>query len=395
MAAGHYPLGIHFGMKYMTAAYLTATNESVPVAKLEGTQAYKNHMVKLAEDSGIRMVLHRTVYIRSGDSYVEAPPEYHGYSTADCELITDILKDLDESISCRKILLTKLQDLVDSLRLKRNKALDLQSKLKLVFGRKNIDDFQKLLEHQTNAMGLLLAACNCRTGAEQRALLVRSSSRRVFRQMNLDSASLRVHRDVTSMATQTTDTLSKLSVAFSFDWEVLTSNLYERAFRGLTKKVLKFPESHDTSVAEQPREHDGDNGWSIFQQKPLPFSSDYAYTDKIFQKKIAGLQRNETMKVGLAFQGTAISRFVIMNIQAIIAALKRDATGPQLRLPGKRSSARFAASLQMQIRSNTKVDVVSTRQECCSLFQRAREHRVQTRYASLQGLFICLQGATA
>ncbi|KAL4738219.1 hypothetical protein BDV11DRAFT_171219 [Aspergillus similis] len=96
-AAGHYPLGINLGMKYITAASLTATNESVPVAKREGSQAYKNHMAKLVEDSGIRMVLHRTVYIRSGDSYAEAPSEYHGYSASDRELIANIFKEITES----------------------------------------------------------------------------------------------------------------------------------------------------------------------------------------------------------------------------------------------------------------------------------------------------------
>jgi hypothetical protein len=71
-----------------------------------------------------------------------------------------LVMDLDESINCCKVLLTKLQDLVDSLRQKRTNTLDFQSKLKLVFGKKSIDNIQKLLEHQTNTLSLLLAACN-------------------------------------------------------------------------------------------------------------------------------------------------------------------------------------------------------------------------------------------
>jgi hypothetical protein len=71
-----------------------------------------------------------------------------------------LVMDLDESINCCKVLLTKLQDLVDSLRQKRTNTLDFQSKLKLVFGKKSIDNIQKLLEHQTNALSLLLAACH-------------------------------------------------------------------------------------------------------------------------------------------------------------------------------------------------------------------------------------------
>jgi hypothetical protein len=71
-----------------------------------------------------------------------------------------LVMDLDECINCCKVLLTKLKDLVDSLRQKRTNTLDFQSKLKLVFGKKSIDDIQKLLEHQTNALSLLLAACH-------------------------------------------------------------------------------------------------------------------------------------------------------------------------------------------------------------------------------------------
>jgi hypothetical protein len=71
-----------------------------------------------------------------------------------------LVMDLDASINCCTVLLAKLQDLVDSLRQKENKVLDFQSKLKLVFGKKSIDDIQKLLQHQTNALSLLLAACN-------------------------------------------------------------------------------------------------------------------------------------------------------------------------------------------------------------------------------------------
>jgi hypothetical protein len=58
-----------------------------------------------------------------------------------------LVMDLDDSIKCCNILLTKLQELVSSLYQKQNSALNFQSKIKLVFGKKNIDDVQNLLEH--------------------------------------------------------------------------------------------------------------------------------------------------------------------------------------------------------------------------------------------------------
>lgn len=84
--------------------------------------------------------------------------EWMGTDTGDAH--HQLVMDLDDSINCCKVLLKKLKGLVDSLQQKQNEALSFQSKIKLVFGRKSIDDIQKLLEHQTNALNLLLTACN-------------------------------------------------------------------------------------------------------------------------------------------------------------------------------------------------------------------------------------------
>lgn len=102
--------------------------------------------------------------------------------------------------------------------------------------------------------------------------------------MNLDSASLIVHHDTTSITTQITDRLSKLSVAFSFDREVFTSNVYEKFFRGVTKRAPGYPQNHDTPVVEQPRDPGGEDVWWIGQQKLLLFGCQYAGTDNIFTK---------------------------------------------------------------------------------------------------------------
>ncbi|KAB8275148.1 hypothetical protein BDV30DRAFT_236849 [Aspergillus minisclerotigenes] len=236
--------------------------------------------------------------------------EWMGTDTGDAH--HQIVMDLDDSINCCKVLLKKLKGLVDSLQQKQNEALSFQSKIKLVFGRKSIDDIQKLLEHQTNALNLLLTACNCQTGTEQKALLVRSSRRKVLHQMNLDSASLMVHRDTDSIATQITDHLSKLSVTFSFDRDVFTSNVYERYFRGLTRRVLRYPQNNDAPAVERPRETSPDDEWQLCRQKFLLFGGDYSDTDTILQEVLGSGQ----------LQRTAVYRFVIQSAQSIISALK-------------------------------------------------------------------------
>lgn len=57
--------------------------------------------------------------------------------------------------------------------------------------------------------------------------------------MEIDSASLFVHRDTASLISQWTDNLSKLSAVFSFDRELFVSKVYDRALRGSVKEALR------------------------------------------------------------------------------------------------------------------------------------------------------------
>ncbi|KAF3027394.1 hypothetical protein E8E15_008331, partial [Penicillium rubens] len=55
LAMDDYPLGVNFGFKYITAAYYTASNESITVAKLEAPADYQKHMESLVTDSQKRV----------------------------------------------------------------------------------------------------------------------------------------------------------------------------------------------------------------------------------------------------------------------------------------------------------------------------------------------------
>ncbi|KAL4784386.1 G-protein alpha subunit-domain-containing protein [Aspergillus varians] len=228
-----------------------------------------------------------------------------------------LVMDLDDSIKCCNILLTKLQELVGSLHQKQNSALNFQSKIKLAFGKKSIDDIQNLLEHQTNALNLLLTACNCKTSAEQKALLERSSSQKILRQTNLDSASLMAQYDTNSIASQFTDTLSRLSLSFSFDREIFTSNVYERFFRGLTKRHLD--DSHTRASAVE-RETVVGNEWELFQQKFLFIGSEYSGIDATLHE-IADTFKNPPIHIHLKLQQMVTYRFVILTMKSILTAL--------------------------------------------------------------------------
>ena len=71
-----------------------------------------------------------------------------------------LVMDLDVSMSCCRMLIGKINTLLSKLYQTADETLDFSSKVKLVFGSKNIDDVQKLIEQQTSALTLLLTACN-------------------------------------------------------------------------------------------------------------------------------------------------------------------------------------------------------------------------------------------
>jgi hypothetical protein len=71
-----------------------------------------------------------------------------------------LLMDLDTSMSCCRILISKIDDRMSELHQSPDETLDFSSKMKIVFGSKSMDDLQKMIERQTNALTLLLTACN-------------------------------------------------------------------------------------------------------------------------------------------------------------------------------------------------------------------------------------------
>ncbi|OCK86999.1 uncharacterized protein K441DRAFT_671506 [Cenococcum geophilum 1.58] len=104
-----------------------------------------------------------------------------------------------------------------------------------------IKDCLTHLGNQTNALNLLLTAFNCRNQSEQRALLEKKKSRKIFEQIRDDSSSLAVFYDSASFITSltnVTETSSKLSLKFRFDGELLRSKVYQGTVRSLLRRAI-------------------------------------------------------------------------------------------------------------------------------------------------------------
>ncbi|KAK4207214.1 putative guanine nucleotide-binding protein alpha-2 subunit [Rhypophila decipiens] len=148
--------------------------------------------------------------------------------------------DLDSILLCCRSLVSRLETQLVGLGRDSTGRLTALAKVKLVLGGKNIGEIQKMIAQQVGALNLLLTACNSNTLLEQKQLLQKKSTRVVFRVVERDSASLIVHRDANSFQSAATDNLSKLSRLFGFDDELLSSKVYERAWRSTIRLTLRL-----------------------------------------------------------------------------------------------------------------------------------------------------------
>ncbi|KAH0559729.1 hypothetical protein GP486_003753 [Trichoglossum hirsutum] len=181
------------------------------------------------------------------DSDLAGIPQHH-----------QLVMDLDLSVTCCRMLINRIDAQVSELDRTAGDTLDVRSKIRVVFGAKAIEDLQKAIERQIGALTLLLTACNCKTISEQKALLEKSSSRKIFNQVTDDSSSLFVLHGTTSSYsrwTKYTDNLSKISMAFQFDRELFISKVYERAIRGFAKDSIRRHEEVDMGLSKSPTLH--------------------------------------------------------------------------------------------------------------------------------------------
>ena len=72
-----YPLGVNLGPTYITAAYFTAEDQPVTVARVKGTEVYRAYMTDTLENEGKRILRQGKWWVLEGESLVLAPPESH------------------------------------------------------------------------------------------------------------------------------------------------------------------------------------------------------------------------------------------------------------------------------------------------------------------------------
>ena len=78
----------------------------------------------------------------------------------DVEQHHQFVMDLDLSLSCCEVLLTKLDGHLSELHQNPDGTLDIPSRLRLIFQSSSVEQLEKMIERQTSALALLLQAIN-------------------------------------------------------------------------------------------------------------------------------------------------------------------------------------------------------------------------------------------
>ena len=81
--------------------------------------------------------------------------------------------DIKETLLCCEILVKSMEAFVKPIESNQEGTLDLESKLKVFFGNREIENFQTYIQQQTSALNLLLTACNWYEGSIWRVYLAK------------------------------------------------------------------------------------------------------------------------------------------------------------------------------------------------------------------------------
>ncbi|KAM7191373.1 GNA-3 g protein alpha subunit GNA-3 [Rhypophila sp. PSN 637] len=180
--------------------------------------------------------------------------------------------DLDRCVVCCRLLIGRIDAELSQFQTTAENRLDVASKFRLLLKTKDFEHIQHMIGKQTAAMTLLLTACNTAMLSKQKGLLEDSQTRRVFKTMQDDTASLLVHRDVDSLltGTATSITSSKRSVIFEFDSTLFISRIYQRWIRGSVKKALLDQQTDKSAVPSSSKKfqfYNTVNERQVFEQR--------------------------------------------------------------------------------------------------------------------------------
>lgn len=112
-----------------------------------------------------------------------------------------------------------------------------------------------------------------------------------------------------------TDTLSRLSLNFSFDSELFTSNVYGRFFRELTKRNTGRSQTRASAVERETGTNDASE---LYHQRLLLIGNEYSGVDSVLHEIISVWENHPN---NFHLQQMVVYRFVILRMKTILTSL--------------------------------------------------------------------------
>ncbi|KAI1075878.1 G-alpha-domain-containing protein [Whalleya microplaca] len=163
-----------------------------------------------------------------------------------------LASQINNSFDCFRPLMIALQQKLDRSGIQEVGQLKVKETILFLWNEGEMNDYVTLLNHQANALNLLLQAVQCNTWAQQDNIIGREENRSILKLAQDCSTSLVGHDDTSSFTSESTAALSK---TFDFDSIVLGSRLYQEAQRSHLRQAIravKYPRRKRSST-EVPR----------------------------------------------------------------------------------------------------------------------------------------------
>ncbi|KAF4993760.1 hypothetical protein FGRMN_6234 [Fusarium graminum] len=175
------------------------------------------------------------------------------WATSSKERGREIDMQVDSCVTCCRLLIGKIDSEMSQFERTIAGNLNTASKFSLFFKSNDMEQIQRMVDQQTQALTLLLSACTANAIEDQIKVLHQPKVIQAFQQMDQDTASLIAHRDSASIMTATSVNSSKWSIQFAFDRDLFITRVYDKWIRKIATNRKEERTRYRGSVHQSKR----------------------------------------------------------------------------------------------------------------------------------------------
>ncbi|KAI7970792.1 hypothetical protein EIK77_007972 [Talaromyces pinophilus] len=237
------------------AGLIDITSRSI-VALLSLKSRYSRFGLKISQIAGQLSTLKAALkkikdLIEVSHDNIHRKGERHIFALDDEQLVLDLALSIDCCESIIKVLDEQLSRFQLTSPSQSSGLNNVRTKARFLWEEGDLDDYQGMLNHQINALNLLLTVTRCESSMEQRNLLRRESSRQVFEQVKDDTSSLLLQRDKNSFLSRQSsaiDDIDFIDTEFGFERDLFSSKAYRSVARSWMRQSILSRENQNSST---------------------------------------------------------------------------------------------------------------------------------------------------